>query len=579
MRYASSPSTSRRREDQVGGTRVPDDPRQEPRHARVGREVALEEHGAEAGLRRSHPQVAGERQAHAGAGGDAIDGGDRRLVETEHGHRLPAHPAELVHRVGFRTRRRCPGRRPRTGQVDARREPATHAGEYDGADVAVVLGLGQRRRDAVPQGRIQRVQPLRPVEREHEDVAHRSRRSVVVSVVGSRRSPTAGTLRRLSRTMTGSASRRRRRASSRSAPRTRPAGEPARNPRPATRRSASRHRRIGAGRCGAAPSTPRPARMRWIAGGVVARKGRSGAAAPSPTRPGRRTATGRSRVGESGSGCGGASPYPCPVDTPATPDGRRARLRLDALGDHDGADLAGEDHHRADQRPSRRVLVDVLGDRPVDLDDVGTQPDDVAERRVARAGVVDGEQHARLPQGLERARSSPGSRVTAACSVSSRTSWRSVAACPTRDEERRRARRQRRRREVHGDVAGRDSSREVAQRELDDGGVHRRPPARVLAGREPLVGGVPSWHRQSASTPANTRCRGGRSAGTPCRSPRNGWRIRSPLGQAASVPAGDVHAPSSGGTPEMPLPRRMLRVAQEGYPSCEVSPHFAFSES
>ena len=56
--------------------------------------------------------------------------------------------------------------------------------------------------------------------------------------------------------------------------------------------------------------------------------------------------------------------------------------------------LPAEDHECRGERPTCGVGVDVLGDRPVHLDDVGTETEDVAEGGVPRAGVVDGESNA-----------------------------------------------------------------------------------------------------------------------------------------------------------------------------------------
>ena len=62
---------------------------------------------------------------------------------------------------------------------------------------------------------------------------------------------------------------------------------------------------------------------------------------------------------------------------------------LDALGDDDGADLAGEGPQRAQQRLAVGVLVDVGDEAAGELEEVRAQLDDVLERRVAGAGVVD----------------------------------------------------------------------------------------------------------------------------------------------------------------------------------------------
>ena len=83
--------------------------------------------------------------------------------------------------------------------------------------------------------------------------------------------------------------------------------------------------------------------------------------------------------------------------------GRQLSCRLHALGDDDGADLPGEDHQGCGQGLAGRVLVDVLGDRLVQLDDVGAQAQHVAEGRVPGPGVVDRQLHPFTAQGVEGA--------------------------------------------------------------------------------------------------------------------------------------------------------------------------------
>ncbi len=84
------------REDEVDGPAVSQDPGQEPAHARVGRQVPFKEDAAEARILGTDAQVARERQAHAGAGTDAVHRGDSGFVQVVYGQRLVADPVKLV---------------------------------------------------------------------------------------------------------------------------------------------------------------------------------------------------------------------------------------------------------------------------------------------------------------------------------------------------------------------------------------------------------------------------------------------------------------------------------------------------
>ena len=86
-----------------------------------------------------------------------------------------------------------------------------------------------------------------------------------------------------------------------------------------------------------------------------------------------------------GSGPGRARKYPCPHATPMSASVRSSPIVSTPFG-HDGhAQLAPELDEGASQGLAGEVLVHALGDAHVELDDVGQQPQHVAEAGVARA--------------------------------------------------------------------------------------------------------------------------------------------------------------------------------------------------
>ena len=56
------------------------------------------------GLRGANAQVASQRQTHAGTDGNAVYGGDRRLVQVIERQRLASYPAQVVQMVVLRWR-------------------------------------------------------------------------------------------------------------------------------------------------------------------------------------------------------------------------------------------------------------------------------------------------------------------------------------------------------------------------------------------------------------------------------------------------------------------------------------------
>jgi hypothetical protein len=114
------------------------------------------------------PQVAGERNAHPRAGGDAVHHRNRRLAELVDVGGEPTDPAEIVE--PFVLRRGCFAVRPRAGEVGAGAKSPALAGEDRNADAVVLKDLLAHRMDLVPQRRVQRVQLVRPIERHSRNV-------------------------------------------------------------------------------------------------------------------------------------------------------------------------------------------------------------------------------------------------------------------------------------------------------------------------------------------------------------------------------------------------------------------------
>ena len=101
-------------------------------------------------------------------------------------------------------------------------------------------------------------------------------------------------------------------------------------------------------------------------------------------------------------GPGRPNAYPWP-ERDAHADERVELLdALDALGDDPRVDARRELAQRLDDRGLRRVVVEVVHERAVDLDEVRVQRGDARERAVAGAGVVDGDERAARAQLGER---------------------------------------------------------------------------------------------------------------------------------------------------------------------------------
>src|SRR3954470_6457130 len=77
-------------------------------------------------------------------------------------------------------------------------------------------------------------------------------------------------------------------------------------------------------------------------------------------------------------------------------------VALDPLGDHRRAALLRERDQAGRQRLARAVVVDRVDQRAVELDEVGVEPEDVAQAREAGAGVVDRQADAAVAQRGQR---------------------------------------------------------------------------------------------------------------------------------------------------------------------------------
>lgn len=155
-------------EDEVEGVALADDAREEIAHAGIWGEVALDEDGFEAGVLAADADIAGEGEGESGACGDAVDGGDGRLVDVVDGAGLPADPALFIGEL-------LPGDMlgrfgGRAGDVGAGAEAAAGAGEDDGADGVVLLQGGTDVEDLSLEGAVERVEFFRPLEGDGCDV-------------------------------------------------------------------------------------------------------------------------------------------------------------------------------------------------------------------------------------------------------------------------------------------------------------------------------------------------------------------------------------------------------------------------
>src|SRR3989441_8068614 len=108
-----------------------------------------------------------------------------------------------------------------------------------------------------------------------------------------------------------------------------------------------------------------------------------------------------------GGGSGEKSGGPGKVESLAVVDTERSDqfeilVAGNALG-HDGSsDAAGEPDERRCERLAGRIARDLLREAQIELHDVGSQPEDVAEVRKTGADVVDREPRTAFPQRRER---------------------------------------------------------------------------------------------------------------------------------------------------------------------------------
>ena len=173
-------------EDEFGGAGVADDAWQEPGHAGVGRERALEEDGLEAGFFGADADVAGEREAHAGAGGDAVDGGDGGLVDCAEGEGLRADPAEFVEPRALAVGDAVLG--GARGEVCAGAEAAPCAGDDQHAHVVVGAQLVGGGDHFVVQVAREGVELLGAIQRDRRDPVGDLNSQVLIRHSGSFRS-------------------------------------------------------------------------------------------------------------------------------------------------------------------------------------------------------------------------------------------------------------------------------------------------------------------------------------------------------------------------------------------------------
>jgi hypothetical protein len=99
-----------------------------------------------AGVLRADAHIGGERGAHAGAGGDTVDRRDHRLVEVMPHLGPAADPAVLVEAFGLGGGRGevAANAGLHGGEIGAGAEAAACAGDDQGADLVVGMGLFHR---------------------------------------------------------------------------------------------------------------------------------------------------------------------------------------------------------------------------------------------------------------------------------------------------------------------------------------------------------------------------------------------------------------------------------------------------
>ena len=143
--------------------RVTEKTRDEERAARVGDEADVDERRHEDGRVRGDADVARARERHPRAGGGAVDGRDDRLLERA--DREDVRVIARAQAVADVARRLA-----ELGQVLPDAEAAARAGDDDGAHVRAA-GLLERRAERLVHRRVERVEDVRPIERDREDGA------------------------------------------------------------------------------------------------------------------------------------------------------------------------------------------------------------------------------------------------------------------------------------------------------------------------------------------------------------------------------------------------------------------------
>ena len=217
----------------------------------------------------------------------------------------------------------------------------------------------------------------------------------------------------------------------------------------------------------------------------------------------------------SGSGRGRGPPEEEALSVAHAEVGERLDLprALDALGDDRGVDLLGERDQACRQRLAGAVGLDAVDQRPVELDELRLEPEDVAQAGEPGARIVDRDARAELAYGLERL-------AQALIVVDARVlgdlddDARAVAAGDQTQEPRRG---ERRRRDVDREVDVRRQRRQRGQRRADGGELQFPQEPDFVGLREPP-------HRSARRRAAEARQRLGsdgrarracRSAGRP----------------------------------------------------------------
>ena len=157
------------REHPFRGARHADEPRQEPRAARLGHDAAAGEDEADARGRGRDADVHRQRHGDPEAHRRPVDGGDHRLLHVEDAQRYPpASVAMLARRLASPPRRAVEGL-PAARQIGPRAERAARARDDHRAHGIVGIRLVERRDQLVDHHGRHGVQPLGPVEGEGAD--------------------------------------------------------------------------------------------------------------------------------------------------------------------------------------------------------------------------------------------------------------------------------------------------------------------------------------------------------------------------------------------------------------------------